>query len=227
MKLWVKHLCALWFVKDKQPSPVKASFRPLLEPLEARETCNSLFNPLFGTAFLSLEQPNVPQSILQTDNAPPPATSSSPLRIAAAGMGSGEKPPPVDRRPHLRSRRRRGLHLDHRPQRRSVRLRAEQRRGFFRRQRRGRRWRRHKRGRWRGGCHRTEPSGGERRNVVAQRACRQSEPAADHGRTAAGQSLPPGMAGNHRRRPVAQRFRPQSLHMRSGARARALRRRSS
>ena len=39
----------------------------MLEQLEARETPNSLYNPLFGTAFLSLDQLDVPYTIAPAD----------------------------------------------------------------------------------------------------------------------------------------------------------------
>ncbi len=45
----------------------RPSFRPMLESLEVREACNSLYNPLFGSAFLSLDSLDAPYSIVPGD----------------------------------------------------------------------------------------------------------------------------------------------------------------
>ena len=66
MKLWVKRLCAKWSKADKRKSP-RQRFLPQIEPLESRETPNSLYNPLFASAFLSLDQLNAPYSIVPGD----------------------------------------------------------------------------------------------------------------------------------------------------------------
>ncbi len=64
MKLRGKHLCAKWFRADKRKSPPRARVVPQIEQLESRETPNSLYNPLFGSAFLSLDQLDAPYSIV-------------------------------------------------------------------------------------------------------------------------------------------------------------------
>ena len=81
MKLWVKHLRAVWFLSDKRQNTPKARFVPQLEQLESRETPNSLYNPLFGSVFLSLDPLDVPYSTVSGDG----STSGT----SSQGDGSG------------------------------------------------------------------------------------------------------------------------------------------
>ena len=57
-----------------------------LEELESREACNSLFNPLFGTAFLSLEPLDTPYSVIAGDG----STSDSSSSDSGGGDGGGD-----------------------------------------------------------------------------------------------------------------------------------------
>ena len=85
MKLWTKHLRALRFLADKQDPSPKRRFIPQIEPLENRETPNCLFNPLFGTAFLSLETLDPPYSVIAGDG----SSSDSSDQGGGDGGGSG------------------------------------------------------------------------------------------------------------------------------------------
>ena len=60
----------------------RLGFRPMLEALEAREACNSLYNPLFGSAFLALDPLDVPYSVVSGDG----SNSGS----SSQGDGSGD-----------------------------------------------------------------------------------------------------------------------------------------
>ena len=67
MKLWTNLLRAKWFQGDDRKSKAKAWFLPRLEELERREAPVSLFNPLFASAFLSLDPLAAPYSIVPGD----------------------------------------------------------------------------------------------------------------------------------------------------------------
>ncbi len=112
----------------------RLGFRPMLEALEAREACNSLYNPLFGSAFLALDPLDVPYSVVSGDGS---------IRIVRR---SGDGPGRVGRRagrtqfPTVSGRRGRGLRrrdFGDRPERQPVRLGAEHGRRLLRGERRG------------------------------------------------------------------------------------------
>ena len=142
MKLWVKRLCAR-VVQGRQAEKPSTALLPQIEPLESRETPNSLYNPLFASAFLSLDQLNAPYSIVPGDG------SNSGSSDQGDGGGDGVR----RRRLRGRLRRRHGsvptapqqLHcrgpgrggLDRQPERQPVRLGAGRGRRLLRRPGRG------------------------------------------------------------------------------------------
>ncbi len=75
----------------------------MLESLEVREACNSLYNPLFGSVFLSLDSLDVPYSIVpgngssdQGDGSGDGATGGTGSTQGGSDGGTGGSQPPSD-----------------------------------------------------------------------------------------------------------------------------------
>ena len=109
MKLWVKRLCKTWFLSDKRKSlpKAKARFLPQLEVLETRETPNSLFNPLFASAFEQMDGLTLPAYTVVPGWDPAPgmspgagdgggSTGGTGSTQGGSDGGTGATPPPSD-----------------------------------------------------------------------------------------------------------------------------------